>query len=78
VHISRVNSRVTERLREFPDMGKVDTKYEGGLAVICIKELRTRSRASGETRAPDLSSQVCKTNEFNVSVLMMFARLVGL
>jgi hypothetical protein len=78
VHVSRVDSRIAKRLRELPDVGKVDTEYECGLAVICTTILRTRSHTSGETRAPDLSSQVCTTNEFNVSVLMTFARLVGL
>ena len=78
MYVSRVNSRLTKRLRQFPDVGKVDTKYEGGLAIIYATELRTRGHVSEESRAPDLSSQVCTTNEFNVSVLMTCARLVGL
>lgn len=78
VYVSRVNSRITKRLRELPDVGKVDTKYESGLAIIYATGLRTRGHASGESHAPDLSSQVCTTNEFNISVLMTCARLVGL
>jgi len=35
IHVSRINSRVTERLREIPDVGKVDTKYQGGFAIAC-------------------------------------------
>ena len=27
VHVSRVNSRITKRLGEFPDVGKVDTEH---------------------------------------------------
>ena len=36
-----------------------------------------RIHASGGIGTPDLSSQICTTNEFNVSVLMKLARLVG-
>ena len=76
--VSRVNSSIAKCLREFPDVGKIDTKYEGRFPVICTMRMRTRSYTSMEPYALDLSSQVCTTNEFNVSVLMTLARLVGL
>ena len=76
--VSRVDSRITKRLRERPYVGKVDTEDEGGLAIICVTGLRTCSRVSEGIRAPDFSSQVCTTNEFNASVLITLARLVGL
>ena len=37
----RVDSRITERLRELPDMGKIDVGDEGGLAIICVTRLET-------------------------------------
>jgi len=78
MHVSRINSRVTERLCELPDVGKVDTKYQGGFAIVCTARIRGRGYLSRETGAPDFSSQVFTTNEFKVSVLITFARLMGL
>lgn len=78
MHVSRVNPSITERLRELPNVGKVNTKYKGGFAIICIARMRPCSGKSREFRVPDLSSQVCTTIEFNASVLMTAARLVGL
>jgi len=78
VHVSRVNAGITERLGEFPDVGKVYTENQGGFAIVCTARIRGCIHSNRETGAPDLSSQVCTTNEFNVSVLMTFARLVGL
>ena len=75
--ISRVDSNIAKGLREFPDVGKIDTEYKGRLPVIFTR-IRTCSRTSGGCCAPDLSSQVCTTNEFSASVLMTLARLVGL
>ena len=34
-----------------------------GLPIVCATGFRTHSRASGRIGAPDLSSQVCTTNE---------------
>lgn len=70
MHVSRVNSRVTERLCELPDVGKVDTKYQGGFAIVCTAIVRGCGYLTPEAGAPDLSSQVCTTNEFKVSVLI--------
>ena len=63
---------------ELRDVGKVDTEYQGGFAVVCAARIRGCVHSTWETDAPDLLSQVRATNEFNVSVLMTFARLVGL
>ena len=75
---SLIDSRTPKRLGELPGVGKVDTKYEGGLATICATGLRTRGHAGTGTRSLDLSSQVCTANEFNISVLMTLARPAGL
>ena len=64
-------------MRELPDVGKVDAE-DGGLPIVCPTGFRTRSRARREIGVPDLSSQVCTTDEFSISVLITVARLVGL
>ena len=55
VHASR-DCRITKRSGELHDMGKIDAEDKGGLAIICLTRLKTRSRGSGAIFAPDLLS----------------------
>ena len=72
-----INSCITKRLGELPDVGKANTRCQGGSATIRTARIRGHGYSGREACTPDLSSQVCTTNEFNVSVLMTSARLVG-
>ena len=63
---------------ELPDAGKIDAEGGGGPPIVYVTGFRTRSRAGREIGAPDLSSQVCTTAEFDIPVLMTLARLAGL
>ena len=78
MHVSHFNSRITKRLRKLPDIGKTDTKYQGGFVIVRTAKIRGRGYSSRETGAQDLSSQVCTTDESDISVLIKFVRLVGL
>ena len=58
-----VGPRITKRSRELPDKEKVDAEDRCGLPIACATGFRTHSRARGGIGAPDLSSQVCTTDE---------------